>query len=42
MRAGDVPTAAMHTHSAPLVELPERIEQWMTPEAGVIKAIVEL
>jgi 2-desacetyl-2-hydroxyethyl bacteriochlorophyllide A dehydrogenase len=42
LRDGDVPTAALHTHSAPLTDLPARITEWMQPEAGVIKAIVEL
>ncbi|PZU10947.1 MAG: dehydrogenase [Sphingomonas sp.] len=42
MRDGRVPTRAFHTHSAPLPALPERLPEWMRPEAGVIKAIVEL
>jgi len=42
IRAGAVPTAAMHTHSAPLDDLPARLGEWMTPEAGVIKAIVTI
>ncbi|MBO9622485.1 MAG: zinc-binding alcohol dehydrogenase family protein [Sphingomonas sp.] len=42
IRAGEVPTTAMHTHSAPLSELPGRMAEWMTPGAGVIKAIVEI
>ena len=40
IREGAVPTAAMHTHSAPLAELPARISEWMEPSSGVIKAIV--
>lgn len=40
IRAGEVPTDAMHTHSASLDELPDRFVDWMAPEAGVIKAIV--
>ncbi|SDA30143.1 zinc-binding alcohol dehydrogenase family protein [Sphingomonas sp. NFR15] len=42
IREGRVPTAAMHTHSAPLADLPGVIERWMAPDAGVIKAIVEI
>lgn len=42
IRAGQVPVAAMHTHSAPLAELPDTLLRWMKPEAGVIKAIVAL
>lgn len=42
IRAGAVPIEAMHTHSAPLGELPGAIEGWMDPAAGVIKAIVEV
>ncbi|HVJ00648.1 MAG TPA: zinc-binding alcohol dehydrogenase family protein [Sphingomonas sp.] len=42
IRAGEVPTEAMHTHSGPLAELPGLMKDWMAPEAGVIKAIVEI
>ncbi len=42
IRAGDVPTEAMHTHSAPLEDLPDRFAEWMAPGAGVIKAIVTI
>lgn len=42
IRAGTVPVDAMHTHSAPLAELPNVLTGWMVPEAGVIKAIVEV
>lgn len=42
IRAGEIPTGAMHTHSAALAELPARMEGWMAPESGVIKAIVEV
>jgi len=40
MRAGLVPTDALHTHSAALADLPETFPGWMEPSAGVIKAIV--
>lgn len=40
MRAGLVPTEALHTHSAPLADLPEAFPGWLDPAAGVIKAIV--
>jgi 2-desacetyl-2-hydroxyethyl bacteriochlorophyllide A dehydrogenase len=40
MRAGLVPTQALHTHSASLAELPETFPGWLDPSAGVIKAIV--
>jgi len=42
IREGRVPTEAMHTHSAALADLPGVIEHWMSPGAGVIKAIVEI
>lgn len=42
IRAGTIPVDAMHTHSAPLAELPDAIGGWMDPAAGVIKAIVEV
>jgi 2-desacetyl-2-hydroxyethyl bacteriochlorophyllide A dehydrogenase len=40
MRDGLVPTAALHTHSAPLIDLPATFPDWLDPSAGVIKAIV--
>lgn len=42
IRAGQVPTAALATHRAPLEQIPEALPQWMTPEAGVVKALVEI
>lgn len=41
IRAGRIPTADLHTHSAPLLELPARLPEWLKPESKVIKAIVE-
>jgi 2-desacetyl-2-hydroxyethyl bacteriochlorophyllide A dehydrogenase len=40
MRAGLVPTQALHTHSSSLAELPQAFPGWLEPSAGVIKAIV--
>ncbi|HZM83240.1 MAG TPA: zinc-binding dehydrogenase, partial [Candidatus Limnocylindrales bacterium] len=40
--AGRVPTAALNTHRAKLEEIPARLPQWMSPEAGVVKALVEI
>jgi threonine dehydrogenase-like Zn-dependent dehydrogenase len=40
MRAGLVPTQALHTHSSSLAELPQAFPGWLDPAAGVIKAIV--
>ena len=40
MRAGLVPTEALHTHGSSLAELPEAFPGWLDPAAGVIKAIV--
>jgi 2-desacetyl-2-hydroxyethyl bacteriochlorophyllide A dehydrogenase len=42
VRAGRVPTAALNTHRAPLAEVPELFPRWMNPEAGVVKALVEI
>lgn len=42
IRGGRVPTRAMHTHSAPLAELPDTLPRWIDPATGVIKAIVAL
>lgn len=40
MRDGLVPSTALHTHSAALVDVPETFPAWLDPSAGVIKAIV--
>jgi 2-desacetyl-2-hydroxyethyl bacteriochlorophyllide A dehydrogenase len=40
MRQGRVPTDALNTHQAPLLDLAQALPGWMQPEAGVIKAIV--
>jgi 2-desacetyl-2-hydroxyethyl bacteriochlorophyllide A dehydrogenase len=42
MRAGRVPTDALLTHRATLEEAPELFPVWMTPEAGVVKAIIQI
>ncbi|PZF78975.1 dehydrogenase [Aestuariivirga litoralis] len=42
MRAGQVPTRAIRTHSAPLWEAGERMPEWIRPEAGTVKAVLEL
>jgi threonine dehydrogenase-like Zn-dependent dehydrogenase len=42
IRAGRVPTAALNTYRAPLAEVPDLFPQWMRPEAGVVKALVEI
>lgn len=42
IRAGRIPTNAMHTHSAALADVPDAMPRWMQPESGVIKAIVEV
>ena len=41
IRSGHIDTAALNTHRAPLAELPEKMFEWMKPETGVMKAIVE-
>jgi 2-desacetyl-2-hydroxyethyl bacteriochlorophyllide A dehydrogenase len=41
MRAGHVPTDALNTHAVRLGEFPNVLPQWMNPETGVIKAIVQ-
>lgn len=42
MRAGGVPVQALNTHRATLADAPSEIPRWMTPQAGVIKAIIEI
>jgi threonine dehydrogenase-like Zn-dependent dehydrogenase len=41
MREGRVPTRAIHTHRAPLLDVPAALPEWLKPETGVIKALVE-
>lgn len=42
MAAGQVPTRALNTHTGPLAEADRLIPLWSRPEAGVIKAILEV
>ncbi|MDP4022971.1 zinc-binding alcohol dehydrogenase family protein [Methylobacterium sp. NEAU 140] len=42
MRAGRVPTGALATHRGALADAPGLFEAWRAPEAGVIKAILEV
>jgi 2-desacetyl-2-hydroxyethyl bacteriochlorophyllide A dehydrogenase len=42
IRAGRVPTAALNTHRSSLEEAPARFPEWLRPDAGVIKALIEL
>jgi len=42
MRDGKVPTRAIKTHSAPLWEAAARMPEWIRPEAGTVKAVLEL
>lgn len=41
MRAGLVPTGLLNTHRTTLEQLPDMLTQWIRPDAGVIKALVE-
>ncbi|MFT4013545.1 MAG: zinc-binding alcohol dehydrogenase family protein [Paracoccus sp. (in: a-proteobacteria)] len=42
MRAGQVPTRALNTHRGPLTDGVALFQDWSRPEAGVIKAILDL
>ncbi len=42
LRAGLIPTQALATHRAPLDESPERFPEWIRPESGAIKALIEI
>jgi threonine dehydrogenase-like Zn-dependent dehydrogenase len=42
MSDGLVPTARLATHRASLEAAPERFPEWIQPETGVIKALIEL
>ena len=42
MRDGRIPTKAMNTHRAPLFEVAQCMPEWIRPEAGTIKAVLEI
>jgi hypothetical protein len=42
MRAGKVPADALRTHRAALADVPALFAEWLHPDAGVIKAIIEV
>ena len=42
MRDGLVPTEALATHRASLEDSPARFPEWIRPETGVIKALIEI
>jgi 2-desacetyl-2-hydroxyethyl bacteriochlorophyllide A dehydrogenase len=42
MQTGRIPTKAMNTHRAPLFEVAQRLPAWIRPEAGTIKALLEI
>ncbi len=42
IRDGHVPTDALATHRAPLEQSPDRFDEWIRPETGVIKALIEV
>jgi len=42
MIAGKVPTRALNTHRGPIDDAPALFQKWLNPDAGVIKAIVEI
>ena len=42
MKAGKVPTRALNTHRGRLDDAPALFRDWLRPEAGVIKAILEV
>jgi threonine dehydrogenase-like Zn-dependent dehydrogenase len=42
IRDGLVPTGALATHRASLAEAPSRFPEWIKPETGAIKALIEI
>ena len=42
MQAGRIPTAALNTHRGALADAPALLPDWSRPEAGVIKAILDV
>ncbi len=42
MREGRIPTDKLATHRAPLDQIPDRIPEWIRPESGAVKALIEI
>lgn len=42
MQAGRIPTAALNTHRGALADAPALLPDWSRPEAGVVKAILDV
>ena len=42
IEAGRIPTARLNTHRGALQELPELMPRWLRPDAGVVKALLEV
>jgi 2-desacetyl-2-hydroxyethyl bacteriochlorophyllide A dehydrogenase len=42
MRAGKIPTDALHTHSCVLEEVPDSLPRWLHDRVGVVKAMVRV
>ena len=42
MRAGAIPTGKLATHRGALADSPELFREWIRPEAGAIKALIEI
>ena len=42
MQAGRIPTRALNTHRGQLADAVDLFSEWSRPEAGVIKAILDL
>jgi hypothetical protein len=42
MRDGHIPTRAIKTHSAPLWDVAKKMPEWIRPEAGTVKGVLEI
>ena len=42
MREGHVPTKAINTHRAPLWDVAQKMPEWISPEAGMVKGLLEV
>jgi threonine dehydrogenase-like Zn-dependent dehydrogenase len=42
MREGKVVSTCMVTHRSSFTDMPENFTEWLKPETGVVKAIVEV
>ncbi|MBV8662123.1 MAG: dehydrogenase, partial [Hyphomicrobiales bacterium] len=42
LRSGRIPTARLNTHRGSLEDAPKHFAQWLQPDSGVVKALIEI